>query len=123
MTMTPDQPIPNLRTPSENSELTSLGTKDALRLISWAMEKYEQAKSDRWKNERQWYLNMAFYFGQQNVAFKGGVNEVSRDFQLYTPAAPYYRSRPVINQIRPRIRTEMAKLTAQKPSAFIVPAG
>lgn len=122
MTMTPDQPIPNLRTPSENSELTSLGTKDELRLISWAMEKYEQAKSDRWKNERQWYLNMAFYFGQQNVAFKGGVNEVSRDFKLYTPPAPYYRSRPVINQIRPRIRTEMAKLTAQKPSAFIVPA-
>ena len=118
MTITPD-PTMNLTT---SSETLGLSNKDAKKLISWANEQFTKMKSARWKEERQWYLNLAFYFGQQNVAFKGGNSNISRDFKLYTPPAPYYRARPIINQIRPRIRTEMAKLTAQKPSAFVVPA-
>lgn len=92
------------------------------KIVAWVNEQFTQAKEARWKSERQWYLNLAFYFGQQNVAFKGTGSSLDRSMQLYTPPAPYYRSRPVINQIRPRVRTEMAKLTAQKPNAFIVPA-
>ncbi len=92
------------------------------RIVSWVNEQFTAAKNARYRNERQWYLNLAFYFGQQNVAFKGGNNSQDRSLQLYTPPAPYYRSRPIINMIRPRLRTEMAKLTAQKPNAFIVPA-
>ena len=113
----------NSETPSENLDLTSRGLsrKDVNELITWANQKFLQCKEARYKTERQWYLNLAFYFGQQNVMFQGGQG-ISRDFKLYVPPAPYYRSRPVINQIRPRMRTEMAKLTAQKPSAFVVPA-
>lgn len=112
---------------SANSELTSLAQsreekERQQRIVSWVNQQFVQAKNARWKSEKQWYLNLAFYFGQQNVAFKGGTNSQDRSFQLYTPPAPYYRARPIINQIRPRIRTEMAKLTAQKPNAFIVPA-
>jgi hypothetical protein len=92
------------------------------RIVAWVNEQFTKAKESRWKAERQWYLNLAFYFGQQNVTFKGTGSALDRSMQLYTPPAPYYRSRPIINQIRPRIRTEMAKLTAQKPNAFIVPA-
>lgn len=105
-----------------SSETLGLSKADADKLISWANEQFTAMKNARWKQERQWYLNLAFYFGQQNVAFRGGNEGISRDFKLYTPPAPYYRARPVINQIRPRIRTEMSKLTAQKPSAFVVPA-
>lgn len=96
--------------------------KDAIKIITWANEQFAAMKSGRWQTEKQWYLNLAFYFGQQNVAFKGGVQGVSRDFKLYTPPAPYYRSRPIINLVRPRLRQEMAKLTGQKPTAFVVPA-
>lgn len=92
------------------------------RIVSWVSEQFVKAKEARWKAEKQWYMNLAFYFGQQNVAMKGGTGSQDRSFQLYTPPAPYYRARPIINQIRPRIRTEMAKLTAQKPNAFIIPA-
>lgn len=122
MTILPEPTMKNSETLSPNSESASLSPKDENKLISWAHERFQAMKNARWRAERQWYLNMAFYFGQQNVAFKGGNAEISRDFRLYTPPAPYYRSRPVINQIRPRVRTEMAKLTAQKPSAFVVPA-
>lgn len=110
--------------PQENSQTQGLSDRDAKKLIAWANEKFMRMKTDRWKTERQWYLNLAFYFGQQNVQFKGGNKSIdtNRNFQLYTPPAPYYKSRPVINMIRPRLRTEMAKLTAQKPSAFVVPA-
>lgn len=118
MTTTPE-PTESLTT---SSETLGLSKKDADKLVSWANEQFTLMKNARWKQERQWYLNLAFYFGQQNVAFRGGNDSVSRDFKLYTPPAPYYRSRPVINQIRPRVRTEMSKLTAQKPSAFVVPA-
>lgn len=114
--------IPPETTNSEiSSEISALSDKDKQKLISWANEQYQQMKTARWRQERQWYLNLAFFFGQQNVAFKGGDN-ISRDFKLYVPPAPYYRSRPIINQIRPRIRKEMSKLTAQKPSAFVVPS-
>jgi hypothetical protein len=92
------------------------------KIVAWANEQYTAAKEARWKSERQWYLNLAFYFGQQNVMFKGSGTAQDRSMKLYTPPAPYYRSRPVINQIRPRMRKEMSKLTAQKPNAFIVPA-
>lgn len=102
--------------------ITSLSPKDEKKLISWANEQFVRMKNARIKTEKQWYLNMAFYFGQQNVAFKGGHVSSRNTFQLYTPPAPYYRSRPIINLIRPRLRTEMAKLTAQKPNAFVVPA-
>ena len=117
-------------TPSASSELspsteppgTNLSAKDEKKLINWANEQFVRIKNARVKTEKQWYLNMAFYFGQQNVAFKGGHVSSRNSFQLYTPPAPYYRSRPIVNMIRPRLRTEMAKLTAQKPNAFIVPA-
>lgn len=104
------------------SPISMLTPKAVNEIIAWANRSFVACKNARQKTERQWYLNLAMYFGQQNVAFKGGKPGISRDFQLYTPPAPYYRARPVINQIRPRVRTEMAKLTAQKPSAFVVPA-
>lgn len=119
---------PSYPTPSQSSGLISRLKNEReekerqKRIVSWVNEQFTKAKEARWKSERQWYLNLAFYFGQQNVQFKGGAGSLDRSMQLVTPPAPYYRARPVINQIRPRIRTEMAKLTAQKPNAFIVPA-
>src|SRR5690606_11090908 len=114
-------PNRNLSTPSMNS-VANLSKKDEKRIVSWILTEYERAKNDRWKTERQWYLNLAFYLGKQNVLFKGGREAVGKGFELYTPPAPYWRARPVVNKIKPRIRKEMSKLTSQKPNAYVVPA-
>jgi hypothetical protein len=114
-------PSPNLDSQTNLFPETPSG-KDAIQIVSWVNEQFVKMKQARSTTERQWYLNLAFYFGKQNVQFVGGANGTARTSKLYTPPAPYYRSRPIINLIRPRMRKEMAKLTAQKPSLTVVPS-
>lgn len=96
-----------------------LSHKEAAFLARFAHEHYEKMKNARVMIERQWYLNMAFYYGRQNVVMTR-YNTIGN--RLIVPPAPPWRVRPVINRIRPIIRTELAKLTSQKPSATVVPA-
>lgn len=90
------------------------------RLAAIGMQWFHQCQNERIMQERQWYLNLAFYYGNQHVEFRRVQS--SGSFDLYTPKAPYYRVRMVINQIRRIIRKEISRLTAQKPNAFVVPA-
>ena len=111
-------PVSNVAT---NNQADSLSDKDKQRLTDWVKNSFTKAKSDRWQSEKQWYLNLAFYFGKQNVQAietKGAASH----FKLVTPPAPYYRSRPVINKVRPLMRTEMAKLSSQRPDTYVVPS-
>jgi hypothetical protein len=98
---------------------TQLSPKDAEKLARYVNENYSKMKSARSQFERQWYLNMAFYFGKQNVVHR---NISGTGYRLVVPPAPPWRVRMVINKIRPIVRRELAKLTSQKPSASIVPA-
>lgn len=93
-------------------------------IVTWARQNYRAIRNARTVIERQWYLNMAFYFGKQNVVpLKTGSSSVGGGVgRLYTPPAPYWRSRPVINRIRPTVRHELATLTNNKPNASITPA-
>lgn len=95
--------------------------KEHDKIVSWAKQQFRMAKEARAQVERQWYYNLAFYFGRQYVQTlrPGSVNTNTR---LFTPPAPYYRSRPVINRIRSTVRTELAQLTGNKPNASVVPA-
>jgi hypothetical protein len=95
------------------------GLKEHDKIVTWTRQQYDTIKSDRLKTENQWKLNLAFYYGQQNVMPLVINGNQSR---LVTPAAPYWRARPITNKIRPIIRTELAKVTAQKPTASVVPA-
>jgi hypothetical protein len=105
------------------SSAPALSTDDAKKIVAWVKQQYGNIKSQRTVIERQWYYNMAFYFGRQYVAFRStGNSVVGPGSGLYTPYAPPWRSRPVINRVRPIIRKEMTKLLSQKPTAFIVPA-
>jgi len=94
-------------------------------MVAWTKGQFQSIRGARIQSERQWYLNLAFYFGKQNVALlrpqTNGMG-VGTSTRLYVPPAPYYRARPVINRIRPTIRHELAQLTNNKPSASIVPA-
>jgi hypothetical protein len=94
------------------------------KVIEWTKSSYKRCRTVRQQIERQWYINLAFYIGKQNVAVIpiSSASSASTGVRLYIPPAPYYRARPVINRIRPIIRTELAKLTAQKPTATVVPA-
>lgn len=129
MTMPNMKPSEDLAVSSPNNEIFSrdrfinANYKELNAFIQWAQERFQNMKVARGMIERQWKLNLAFYFGRQNVIFKQGVNYIpGQSGQLYVPAAPYYRARPVINRLRPVVRTELAKLTSQKPSASIIPA-
>lgn len=116
--------------PSPDSETTSGVLADPLGLKRAAREKriidlvetwYKDCKNQRVTTERQWYMNMAFYFGRQNVRLMN-TQSTGSSFKLYTPKAPPWRVRLVINKTRGYIRTELAKVTAQRPRFFVVPA-
>ena len=94
--------------------------KQRARLAAIGMEWFRKCQSDRVAQERQWRLNLAFFYGNQNVQFK--QNPQGNVFELYTPKAPYYRVRLVVNQTRKIVRKEISRLTAQKPNAFVIPA-
>lgn len=98
--------------------------KDHDKLVTWANSQYDMVKQARAAIERQWYLNLSFYFGKQYVGWTnvGSAAQGIGGQRLYTPQAPPWRVRMVANKVRPIIRTELAKITAQRPSAIIYPA-
>ena len=109
-------------TPSEL--LPKEGTRkqpDHNEVLSWAQSAYKRCRDNRTGVEQQWYINMAFYAGKQNVSVMKSAAS-SNGFQLVTPPAPPYRVRLVINRIRPMVRSTVAKITSQKPRFTVVPA-
>jgi hypothetical protein len=115
--------------PYSQEQLSQLASRSkdadfANRVISWTKNAHLRCRTIRQQVERQWYLNLAFYAGKQNVQLlpTSNSNGSGVGVRLYIPPAPYFRARPVINRIRPIIRTEISRLTAQKPSATVVPA-
>jgi hypothetical protein len=120
MTITQPMPPNSLEPEPQNPNIAKeLSHKDKTKILAWVNENQQKAKSARQAQERQWYVNLAFYFGKQNVVpvLQQGVGH-----RLQTPKAPYWRARPVINKIRPTIRKELVKITSSKPTAFVVPA-
>lgn len=90
------------------------------KLAAIGMQWFNECKSQRQRQERQWYLNLAFFYGNQHVKFR--QTQSGGAFDLYVPEAPYYRVRIVINQIRRTVRKEISRLTSQKPNAFVIPS-
>src|SRR5438105_6139378 len=113
----------DVKTASDQVADTGAEDEAKAKIVSWAKSNFYAAKADRANVERTWYMNMCFYRGKQNVAYRQQVSMVTGvGGQLYIPPAPYWRSRPVINRIKPIIRSELARLTSQKPTANVVPA-
>jgi hypothetical protein len=122
MTMTMPPGSPNLDLHSQmDSELerSTLTPDQEAKIVSWTDNKYQNMKNARSMIERQWYMNLAFFYGKQNVVQQ---RIAGNNVRLVTPPAPPWRSRPVINKTRKIIRTELAKVTSQQPSASVVPA-
>jgi hypothetical protein len=102
----------------DSSKKSDVALKE--RLAAIGMSWFRDCQSQRQRQERQWYLNLSFYYGNQHVKFR--QVQGTGAFDLYIPNAPYYRVRIVVNQVRKVIRKEIARLTAQKPNAFVVPS-
>lgn len=87
--------------------------------IGWLNSEYRKAADARDQVKRTWVLNYGFYRGNQSLKlapldarmgpYAGRVAKLNQDVKS-------------INRIRPLVRTEMAKLVGQKPSAYVVPA-
>lgn len=93
------------------------------KIVAWSKEQFTMIKNARVTTERQWYMNMAMYFGKQNIQpIPTTTPGSSATARYWVPPAPYWVARPVINRVRPTIRTELSQLTNNKPNASIVPA-
>lgn len=84
------------------------------KLAHWVKDKYDKCKQDRTGIANQWYINLAFYKGDQYV-------QMIRGTLINTPEIPN-RVRLKINKIRPAMRTQVSRMTSQKPSATVIPA-
>jgi hypothetical protein len=110
---------------SDDQEVTlnragNLSDEAKKQLVSLVKNEYDKMKSNRQRIRRQWDINLEMYGGNQFIQQLTGINNaVSR---IGTPNSPKSRARSVTNRIRPMIRTEITKLTSQKPTVTIIPA-
>lgn len=84
------------------------------KLVSFVDEQLK--KGDKKTYEMQWYLNIAYFVGKQWIAFDS-VNK-----RLYEPEREPWQVRFVGNRIQPIVRTELAKITKNKPTIVVTPA-
>lgn len=95
----------------------------AKQLVSWVNTEYNKMKTARITLQREWYLNLSMYYGQQYFeVLSVSANGTLTTGALGVPKAPKHRVRTTVNLIRPMVRSEMARMTSQKPSASVVPA-
>jgi hypothetical protein len=92
--------------------------EEAGKLVAWVKAEYEKAKQARKQEELDWYLQLAFYNGNQYHTWskKGNATVLSEE------PNPQNTPRLVINRIEPIIRTEIAKTSSGHPSATVIPA-
>lgn len=90
---------------------------DGRKLKDWIDRQYRLCRDARRPYERQWYTNLSFYMGKQYVEWSKLENKL-----VAVPVTDRNTPRIVVNKIRPIVRTEIAKLTSQKPTASVMPA-
>ena len=87
------------------------------KIVDYLRKEYQKSKDAKNWRVKQWYINMSFERGKQYVAWDSTKSQVAS-----LPRGDKNLPRITINRIRPIVRTEIAKLTSQKPSAVALPA-
>lgn len=105
--------------PAEIPITDKMSPLEQQRLLAYLEQQYNACKQDRIVFERQWYINIAFYFGKQYVQWAPGIN--NNLTRLYEPPAPRWRVRLITNKIKPIVRREIAKFTKEKPQFYALP--
>ena len=106
---------------SESDYLTDKANAERLKaLAEFVRHEHNKCKKARISLEREWLHNFTFYLGNQWVVW--GKSGSALDGKLTTPGVAPWRTRLTVNRIKPIIRTELARVTGQKPNASVVPA-
>lgn len=79
-------------------------------------------KISRLQYEREWYINLAFYFGKHYAQWSNPAIADAGIMRLFEPPVPPWRVRLVSNKVKPVIRKELAKVIKEKPQPFVIPA-
>lgn len=88
-------------------------------LIIEVDRKYEKWRKDREPHEIQWFINAAFYRGQQFVTWDNQFHTLRSTDPI--PLPPHKKKVP-INRIFPKIRARLAKFLRGRPQPVVVAA-
>jgi hypothetical protein len=95
------------------------GTPTYTQLVAECDNKFNLAKQYRQQFEKQWYMNLAFYFGRQYVQWS--TASATPTARLVEGQVPPWRVRLVSNKVRRYVRKELSKCLKEKPMGFVVP--
>lgn len=87
------------------------------KLMASYQSKFDSAASARQQFEREWYTNLAFFFGKQYAEWQKSVTGQ----QLVVRKAPAWRVRLVSNRIKPIIRKEISKINQERAHFYVLP--
>lgn len=93
-------------------------SKQGADVVKWIYAQYERMKQQRLKDARKWTYNLAMYEGKQYLT-QQNLGAAARLIQKPVPTG---RVRSITNRLRPIIRTEIARMNGQQPSATVIPA-
>jgi hypothetical protein len=107
--------------PAPKPEERAVSFSDEKKLLSKCQQQFNSCATARSNFEKDWYYNMAFYFGRQWVEWIGSTTSSFDLMRLWEPPAPKWRVRLISNKIRPIIRTELTKLTKEQIQYYVMP--
>lgn len=111
--------IADPQTPAQQTQSTDYTPTSADQtLIKEVNDKFTKWREERKNHEIQWFINAAFYRGQQYVAWD------NQHFTLRStePPAPPHKKRVPINRIFPKIRARLAKFLRARPQPVVIAA-
>jgi hypothetical protein len=94
-----------------------VGTPDQ-KLVSDFLAKFEAAKAQRQPFEKEWYNNLAMYFGKHYMQWSGST---ATGYSMTQPKAAAWRVRLVSNRIKTIVRKENSKVNKERGIWFVVP--
>lgn len=110
-------PTPGTNAPSDAQQpLDYTPSPDERKLIDEINDKAQRWRKERQPHEQQWFINAAFFRGQQYVQWS------DKDQRLTVPPAPSHRVRLVVNRIFPKVRARIAKFLKNRAVPHVVPA-
>jgi hypothetical protein len=101
----------------EAAEVSIAFFKNEAEKVAEFEKMYLDIKDARLTFERQWLLNVAFYFGKHYVTWVSTQNTQ----KLVETKAPSHRVRMTINKCKVVVRTEMSKLLKERTRGYVLP--
>lgn len=100
----PQRPVASSSVPRDDRHDLTQEIRNPEEAARWIGDMYQLWAEDRRQYEPEWYLNLAFYIGQQYAIWDRGLQSIRE------PAAPSWKVRYVANRIMPLIRLLMGKI-------------